>query len=629
MLCRVLILCLLVAHTAWSTDEVVVWERAQILDAEQIAKSGRVDVPIPIVKLAIPVNFNNFRYPFLQPDKSVVFLANDRAGGGREGVYRIAANGELSILAGEYDEFDNAPFMITGFSGLRVAGGRAVFRCGFANGMGDSGVGIGMWENGNITLFARTGDALGFEDIGYPGLSSDIVTFLAHRNGEVGELYAVDLASIPRLPRKVADTSTAIPGHSGKFFGSFGFQQDADGESAIFRGFDVGARELLQQTGDRAAALGGVYRKNIRSSDPPEKIIDTGTLLPGAPSGTTFAELRNALPRDGTVVVPSWSPNHSGIYFIDRDGKTRLVADTATRIPDLFDGPFTGFDKWAANCAPYVIFRGQARGYEGLFAMDTDRNELYLLLDRRETFDGKAIAGLEFGNNARIDEDLVLAIEFSDGSSGIYLLKFGDGLGKAVFRRDVMKAARGESAQDERGDFNVAVDARATGGDAARGGAISAEILAEGSFRLKDKACFYVNLPQLKQASLNQGVAFLLPPDSSCAREGKAVLVERGLVLPAGNDLGFGFRCALFAEGEQGCSVDGYDIFVEHPGFLGSDGQMQTSTTVPMKPCFKNGRAEDYVIHIPNDERGTIPGRWTVQIRKDGEALLSRSFTLL
>jgi hypothetical protein len=85
----------------------------------------------------------------------------------------------------------------------------------------------------------------------------------------------------------------------------------------------------------------------------------------------------------------------------------------------------------------------------------------------------------------------------------------------------------------------------------------------------------------------------------------------------------------LFAEGEEGCSVDGYDIFVEHPAVPGSDGQTQTCITIPMRPCFNNGRAEDFVIYLPDDKQGTIPGRWNVQIRKDGEVLLSRSFTLL
>ena len=622
MMRRALVCLFLVFGSARAADENVVWEPARILDAEQIAESGA------FVPLAIPTFFDNFRYPFLQDDGSVVFIANDHAGSsrgiGREGIFRIAKNGEVTKLVEAGDYFSGTELRLTGVSGLRVDGGRAVFRCGADDGSG----GVGLWDDGNLLLLAKTGDQSGFEDIGYPGFAGNTVTFYAKDKEEKGAIYAVDLASFPRGPRKLVDTTMVMPGSGEELFGSFGFQQEAEDGFAVFRGFAVGARELLQLTGGSEQALGGVFRQNIRGGEGPVKILDTRELLPGGPPGSTFAELQNAIPRDGTVVVPSWTRNHSGFYYVGRDGKKRLVADTNTRIPELFDGAFTEFDKWAANCAPWVIFIGNAGSYRGLFAMHMERNELFLLLDNRTELGGKMVSDVELSARPKLGENMVMAIEFSDGSSGVYMLKFGDGWGKGIFRREA--AAASSAAADPPADLSgEPLSDRAGREFSDRRGIISAEILAEGSFRVEDKCCFYVNLPKLKQASLNQGVSFLLPPDSSCAREGKAELVEPGLVLPAGSDLGFGFRCALFAEGEEGCSVDGYDIFVEHPAVPGADGRMQTSTTVPMKPCFKNGRAEDYVIHLPDGERGTVPGRWTVRIRKDGEVLLSRSFTLL
>jgi len=413
--------------SAQGNEKAVVWEPARILDAEQIVESGAF-VPLPM-----PTVFSDFRYPFLQEDGSVVFIANDQSDSrGCHGIYRIAGNGEVSKVAEAGDQFVNDPAKLTGFSGLRVAGGRAVFRCG----MDDGNVGIGMWEHKDLILLARSGETSGFENIGYPGLSDQAVTFLAHREEEVGELYAVDLGSFPRIPRKVADTSTPIPGHAGKFFGSFGFQQDADGDNSVFRGFDVNSRELFRQTGGESSALGGVYRKNIRSAELPVKVIDTTTPLPGAPDGETFAELQNAIPSNGTVVIPTWSKNHEGIYYVNREGKTQLVADTSTRIPDLFEGSFTGFNKWAANCAPWVVFRGYAEGnYQGLFAMNMERNELFLLIDTNTDLGGKKVTGFEMSCVPKLGEDLVLAIEFADGTSGVYLLKFGDGWGSAVFRQ--------------------------------------------------------------------------------------------------------------------------------------------------------------------------------------------------
>jgi hypothetical protein len=612
---------LVLAAPVGAADADIVWEPAQILDAEQIAESGA------FVPLAVPTFFDNFRYPFLQDDESVIFIANDggAAGLGREGIFQIAKNGEVSKLAEVGDHFSGTGLRLTGVSGLRVDGGRAVFRCGADDGSG----GVGMWEDGSLLLLAQTGEASGLDNIGYPGFAGNTVTFYAENEGQGAAIYAVDLAAFPRVPQKLVDTKTTIPGSDGKLFGSFGFQQEAEDGVSVFRGFASGARELLQTTSGSEEALGGVFRQNIRGEAEPEKILDTLAPLPGGPPGATFAELQNAIPRDGTVLVPSWTREHSGFYYVGRDGQRRLVADTKTRIPELFDGTFTGFDKWAANCAPWVIFIGNAGSYRGLFAMHMERNELFLLLDNRTELGGKVVRDVELSSRPKLGDNMVMSMEFTDGSSGVYLLKFGDGWGKGIFRRGEVKAMREEADADGGINSAVAGDTGTADDGGASGGPVSAEILAEGFFHVQCKHCFYVNLPKLMRKSLDEGASFLLPPDASCVREGKAELVEPGLVLPAGGDLGFGFRCALFAEGEEGCSVDGYDIFVEHPAVPGADGRMQTSTTVPMKPCFKNGRAQDYVIHFPDGEQGTVPGRWTVQIRKDGEVLLSRSFTLL
>lgn len=613
-----ILLSLLIVQIAWSADGATVWERAQILDAEQVAKSGNLEVPMPLVRLAIPITFDNFRYPFLQDDGSVVFIANDKAGSGCYGIYRIATNGELRILAADNDEFSNSPFRVGGFSGLRVAGGRAVFRCGFGN-YGEGGTGIGMWEDGVLTLLARTGDAAGFEDLGYPGLSEQVVTFLAKRPGDVDELHAVDLLSFPRTPRKVADTLSPIPAHPGKFFGTFGFQQDADGETAVFRGFDVGARDLLQQTGGRASALGGVFRKNIRSEEPPQKIVDTATPLPGAPVGETFAELQNAIPRDGTVVVPSWSREHSGIYYIGRDGRPLLVADTATRIPDLFEGSFTGFNKWAANCSPWVVFRGSAaQGFQGLFSMHMERNELFLLLDTQSQFDGKQISDFEFGCNPKLGENLVVAIEFQDGSSGIYLLKFGDGLGKAVFRPSAETSTSPGTGREENAVISDAQkeeeELSAASVSVEPSAVYRAELIEEGSFRMLGDSKPY-SAPLAATGKAND--------------VDEAELVERGAAFLARKGLNFGYRYVVHSEGEDRCCVEGYDMRIVHPPMVGRDGKLQTESIVPTTFCFKGGQADDFVIYALEEDSEVLPGTWTLQLRKHGQVLLSRSFTLL
>lgn len=608
------IIAVLLPFAAQANDKAVVWEPARILDAEQIVESGAF-VPLPL-----PTVFSDFRYPFLQDDGSVVFIANDKsASRGCHGIYRIATTGEVSKLAEAGDSFVNDVAKMTGFSGLRASGGRAVFRCG----LDDGNTGIGMWENNDLVLLARSGGATGFEELGYPGLSGQAVTFVAHREGEVGELYAVDLGAFPRIARKVADAATAIPGNEGKFFASFGFQQDVDGGNAIFRGFDMDARELFRQTGGERTALGGVYRKNIRTADPPVKIVDTTTTLPGALGGATFAELQNAIPRDSTVVVPSWSEEHSGIYFVGRDGKPLLVADTATRIPDLFDGPFTGFNKWAANCAPWVIFRGYASGgYEGLFAMHMERNELFLLLDTNSDLGGKKVSGFEISASPKLGEDIVLATSFADGTSGIYELKFGDGWGRSVFRKetgDQGNAQAGWNAGGRAGAMLPGTAQFAASGDvaavaAAQSSGVTAEVVEEGSFRMLGDGKAY-GAPEAATGKANEFA--------------EAELLQRSNTFPARKGLHFGYRYFLQSAEAEVCRADGFDMLILHPAITGPDGRARTDSIIPLDVCFNDGRAEDFLIYSLQEDHEVLPGEWTLQIRKEGKVLISRTFTLL
>ena len=281
------------------------------------------------------------------------------------------------------------------------------------------------------------------------------------------------------------------------------------------------------------------------------------------------------------MLVPSWTRDHSGLYYVGRDGQPRLVADTNTRIPELFDGNFTRFDKWAANCAPWVIFIAEAGSYRGLFAMHMERNELFLLLDNRTELGGKTVSNFELGSRPKLGDNMVMAIEFTDGSSGVYLLKFGDGWGKAIFRR---------------------------------GAGMAAELVEEGSFRM-------IGNSRAHDA-----------PDAATGKTNKvdeAELLQSGSVFAANKGLNFGFRYVLHSPGENRCGVDGFEMFIVHPPIKGPDGQERTTSTIPMKVCFNDGKAEDFLIYSLEEDYEVLPGSWTMQVRKEGEVLVSRSFTLL
>ena len=603
---------LVLAAPVRAADADIVWEPAQILDAEQIAESGA------FVPLAIPTFFDNFRYPFLQDDESVVFIANDGgvAGLGREGIFRIAKNGEVSKLAEVGDYFSGMGLRLTGVSGLRVDGGRAVFRCGADDGSG----GVGMWEDGSLFLLAQTGEASGLGDIGYPGFAGNTVTFYAEDAAGNAAIYTVDLAAFPRVPQKLVDTKTTIPGSGGKLFGSFGFQQEAEDGVSVFRGFASGARELLQKTGGSEEALGGVFRRNIRGEAEPEKIVDTLAPLPGGPPGATFAELQNALPRDGTVLVPSWTRGHNGFYYIGRDGEPRLVADTNTRIPELFDGNFTRFDKWAANCAPWVIFIAEAGSYRGLFAMQMERNELFLLLDNRTELGGKMVSDVELSSRPKLGDNMVMAIEFTDGSSGVYLLKFGDGWGKAIFRREAVDSGN-ERATDDSAAGEEILPVRSDLSNEAPGdisvpseASLAVELVEEGSFRMIGNSHAY-DAPDAATGITN--------------KVDEAELLQSGSVFAANKGLNFGFRYVLHSPGEDRCGVEGFEMFIVHPLIKGPDGQERTTSKIPFKLCFNDGKADDFLIYSLEEDYEVLPGSWTMQLCKDGKVLLSRSFTLL
>jgi hypothetical protein len=407
----------------------MVWQPARLLSAEEVAASGAF-VPLPI-----PTTFDNFRYPFIQPDRSVVFIANDHLAPsghrGRAGIYHVAADGKIAPLVSAGDQVANGPGHIVAVDGLKMDGGRMVFRVDL-----DSGVrSIALWERGVVTLLASTGGGEAWSQLGYPDISGDNVVFVAIDADGRQNLLAVDLAAADRRPRVIVPHGAPMPGAPDGKFLSFGFQQMADGRDSVFRGFSVPDRAVIWRDGPASGAAGGVYRKGTADDEPPVRILDTSTPLPGGEPGETFTELQNALPRDGSVVVPNWNARRSGIYHVGPDGTMSVVADTATEIPGLFGGPFRSFHKWAANCPPWVLFRGYADGgYAGLFALHTGRRELSLLLDNRLRLDGKEIRDFEIGVTPKIDDEVVVMVEFADGSSGVYLLAFGDGRGQSVFR---------------------------------------------------------------------------------------------------------------------------------------------------------------------------------------------------
>jgi hypothetical protein len=395
-----------------------VWAPAAMLTAEELASSGAL-APLPI-----PTKLSNFRYPFLQDDGSVVFIANDHlkpeGAEGRAGIFRIESNDRFTALTSAGEGVANSGGKVVSVIGLKVEGGRAVFGVNLDNGE----EGIALWENGRTLLLASSGGPEPFTDFGYPDLSGEIAVFSASKGGAPRSLFIVDLQSADRRPKEMVPNGTAIPETEGLKFLAFANSQFADGNAAVFRAY---SQDLFSDE-PRGRRLGGVYRIGGEEGAKPRKIVDTDTPLPGAPSGYTFDRLESALPRNGYTAIVNRTRLLQGVYIASPDGKVDVIADTNTAIPDLFSGTFTGFSKWVSNCAPWILFLATAENYGGLFALNIDSQELYLLADSRMDFDGKKIVGAEISNSAKIGEKVALMLQFSDGTSGVYLATFGKGL---------------------------------------------------------------------------------------------------------------------------------------------------------------------------------------------------------
>ena len=74
------------------------------------------------------------------------------------------------------------------------------------------------------------------------------------------------------------------------------------------------------------------------------------------------------------------------------------------------------------------MFIAKAANYFGIFAINWDTQELYLLADSRMTFDGKKIRAAEISNSAKVANRVALMLMFEDGSSGVYVATFEKGL---------------------------------------------------------------------------------------------------------------------------------------------------------------------------------------------------------
>lgn len=198
-----------------------------------------------------------------------------------------------------------------------------------------------------------------------------------------------------------------------------------------------GRPSILIQRGDRLgneeATVASIAALEMQDGTPVARCV-----LEDGKKETVILEI-NAEIRDNLTEIASRRPaaetrdDGRSIYWSGRDGTAQIVVDTATRVPELFEGTFTGFDSHTVAFGPWVIFSGSAKNHEGLFAMNMETSRLYLLLDNLAVMEDRRVEDFQISESPRSGVDLAVTVSFANGGSGIYIFRFSDGEGNLLF----------------------------------------------------------------------------------------------------------------------------------------------------------------------------------------------------
>jgi hypothetical protein len=205
--------------------------------------------------------------------------------------------------------------------------------------------------------------------------------------------------------------------------GVYGIDRDGRPSAFVQKGDTLGEGQSRVTAIKALEMRDGVPVAQCLLEDGSEEAIVLGNVVANQES---LAE--SAQSRAGDVSNDGLSINRVG-----SGGTEQLVADLSTRIPELFEGTFTGFGSRTVGFGPWVIFSGSAKTYEGLFAMNTETDKLYLLLDNLTVLGNRRVENFQIGEFPRSGADLAATVTFTDGGSGIYIFRFSDEEGNLLF----------------------------------------------------------------------------------------------------------------------------------------------------------------------------------------------------
>lgn len=368
-----------------------------------------------MVPCRVAVPFTSFRYPHMDLDGTVTFIADDiyYRGGERFGIYRSEGRtGSLEKLVNNEDVPSGMATPFQDFLGLQMEGRKYVFR---GRMQGDLAEGIYADFGDGLHAIADTVNpgvpaGAGFFSFGYADISGDLAIFVATDERGMSGLFGYD--SKTRILRRLVNETSLLA--DGSTISRFNGQPWLDAGSIVFRAFDQDERQGIYR----------IDRAKLKPNEPAvvEVLLDQKTPLPVP---ITIEEITSA-PVDGDLIafrLRGHNAQHRpyvGIFTL-KNGVVSLVVDNYTEIPDK-EVVFRDFDRWVTLVDGIVIFRGfGVNGFEGLFAYHTGTGELHFLIDNSSSIEGRQIDGFEIASAPLIDSRIAFVAVFEDGKDGIYL----------------------------------------------------------------------------------------------------------------------------------------------------------------------------------------------------------------
>ncbi len=421
----------------WLPGHAAEFHQAEAVIDEVVADT---DTPVPLRKVAAPIPFENFRYPFVDDEENVLFIGNDRYTYGAStgnGIFRSqASDGRLDALVLEDDPApdDGKPMGL--ILGLQTDRRSFVFHRG-----PDRGSGIYARFGGGplVTIAGRStlapGTSSRFSWFWYADIWEDLVVFNGspESTGEpVNGLYLRKQGE--DQPSRLVDNTQAVPAADGGKLCQLSYQPRIDGSWLVF--------SANRSAGESGAVKPGrgILGWAVTDGGDPETMFALDRLQVLAPFGMPIPEsdglpltsAPNPIADQGLIAVVGGSdatnpmeesPAWQAICIRTPDGKWHNPVDTNTLIPGRNDDCcFTGFNKWLAVHDGKVVFQGHGPdGYHAVYLYDTLKQHLYFVADTTWKVDGKPIAGFEVGRHPMVGQRLALTIRFSDRTSGQYL----------------------------------------------------------------------------------------------------------------------------------------------------------------------------------------------------------------